>query len=298
MRACEGRVTTAAVVPGGLWSIRAPQQIYLTTLTSTKLGAGPASIATPYVPDLHHFRGSYGAKDVIPLYRDRRGKEPNITSGLLGALAAAVGADIEPEHLLAYVYGLTATAAFTDRFSDELGEAAGPVRIPITVDPELFDEVVALGKELLWLHTWGERFADGSELPAPRAKEIIPISGGYPEKYRWDAGSGTLTVGNGSFGRVNRAVWKFEVSGLKVLQSWLGNRQGEQLRGEGPAFGADVVQRAGLLALACLHLAILEQTVDLTPKAADLLQRVMTGDLVDPATLPMPIDAEREAPKG
>ncbi|MEZ5182203.1 MAG: hypothetical protein R2702_10070 [Acidimicrobiales bacterium] len=44
-------------------------------------------------------------------------------------------------------------------------------------------------------------------------------------------------------------------------------------------------------------LAILEQTVALTPRAAELLDRVVNGDLIDPATLPTPTDAERKAPK-
>ncbi len=254
-------------------------------------------VATPYVPDLDHFRGSYGAKNVMPLYRDRRALDPNITIGLLDALTLALGTDIEAEHLLAYVYGLTATAAFTERFSEELGEASGPVRIPITADVELFDEVIALGEELLWLHTWGERFADGNEMPAARAVEITPVSGAYPEKYRWDADSATLTVGSGSFGPVDRAVWEFEVSGLKVLQSWLGNRMKagkgrkssplDDIRPERWTFTPE------LLTL----LAILERTVDVTPRAAELLERVVTGHLVDPATLPEPTEAERKAPR-
>lgn len=57
------------------------------------------------------------------------------------------------DDLLAYVYALGGTAAFSDRFGDLLGEAAGPVRIPITADPALFGEAVALGRGLLWRHT-------------------------------------------------------------------------------------------------------------------------------------------------
>jgi predicted helicase len=260
-----------------LWRSVSDRQIFLTTLLSSKFGAGPVLVATSDVPDLNAFNNRSTA--VLPLYRDRQDKEANITSGLLDALAAALGDDIEPEHLLAYVYGLTATAAFTERFSDELGEAAGPVRIPITADPELFDEVVALGEELLWLHTWGERFADGKELPAARAQEITPVSGVYPEKYRWDAGSGTLTVGNGSFGPVDRAVWEFEVSGLKVLQSWLGNRM-KAGKGKKSSPLDDIrPQRWTFTPELLTLLAILEETVNLTPQAADLLDRVVTGDL-------------------
>jgi len=279
------------------WSLHSNDQIYLTTLTSTKLGAGPAVTATPYVPDLHHFRGSYGAKDVMPLYRDRQGKDPNVTNGLLEVITEALGADVEPEHLLAYVYGLTGSSAFTDHFTDELGEAAGPVRIPITANAALFDEVVALGEELLWLHTWGERFAAGQDLPSPTAKEVSPVSGAYPEKFKWDAGSQTLTVGNGSFGPVAREVWEFEVSGLKVLQSWLGYRL-KAGKGKKSSPLDDIRPERWTFTPELLTLlAILEQTVALTPKAAELLERVVTGDLIDPATLPTPTDAERKAPK-
>ncbi|MFN6119459.1 MAG: type ISP restriction/modification enzyme, partial [Actinomycetes bacterium] len=180
-----------------LWSIRGDHQVFLTTLTSAKLGRGPAVFAASYVPDLHHFRGSYGAKDVMPLYRDGRGREPNVTTGLLDVLTDSLGSRIEPEHLLAYVYGLTGTDAFAEHFADVLGEAAGPVRIPITCDVVLFDEVLALGEELLWLHTWGERFADGAELPVGAARELAPISGSYPERYRYDVSTGTIAIGNG-----------------------------------------------------------------------------------------------------
>lgn len=280
-----------------LWDTRSASQIYLTTLTSTKLGAGPAVTATPDVPDLHHFRGSYGAKDVMPLYRDRRAKDPNVTNGLLEVLAEALGAEVEPEHLLAYVYGLTGTAAFTDHFTAELGEAAGPVRIPITADAGLFDEAIALGEELLWLHTWGERFADAQDLPSPTAQEITPVSGAYPERFKWDASSETLTVGNGSFGPVDRNVWEFEVSGLKVLQSWLGNRM-KAGKGKKSSPLDDIRPERWTFTPELLTLvAILEQTIALTPRAAELLDRVVAGDLIDPATLPTPTDAERKAPK-
>jgi predicted helicase len=281
----------------GLWKVMGNSQIYLTTLTSTKLGAGPAVMATHYVADLHHFRGSYGAKDVMPLYRDRRGTTPNVTNGLLDVLATALDAEIDPEHLLAYIYGLTGTAAFTEHFSEELGEAAGPVRIPITTDAELFNEVSALGKELVWLHTWGERFANDNALPTAAA-ELVRVSGAYPEKFSWDSDSRTLIVGNGSFAPIDRAVWEFEVSGLKVLQSWLGNRMRagkgrrssplDDIRPDRWTFSPELLTLVG----------ILERTVSLTPRAAELLERVVASDLIDSTILPTPTDAERKPPKG
>ena len=38
-----------------LWRLRGRRQVFLTTLTSTKLGWGPVLTVSPYVPDLHHF---------------------------------------------------------------------------------------------------------------------------------------------------------------------------------------------------------------------------------------------------
>ena len=182
-------------------------------------------------------------------------------------------------------------------FASELGEVAGPVRIPITADAGLFDEVVGLGKELLWLHTWGERFADGRELPVPRSEEIAPVSGAYPERCRWDPDHRTLIVGNGSFGPVDRAVWEFEVSGLKVLQSWLGYRM-RAGKGKKSSPLDDIRPERWTFTPELLHLlAILEHTVELTPKAAGLLDRVVAGDLIDPSMLPTPTEAERKAPR-
>ena len=34
------------------------------------------------------------------------------------------------------------------------------LRLPITADADAFFEAVALGREVIWLHTFGERMAD------------------------------------------------------------------------------------------------------------------------------------------
>jgi len=47
---------------------------------------------------------------------------------------------------------------------------------------------------------------------------------GYPEKYEYNDATKTLYVGRGEFAPVAPEVYNFEVSGLKVVQSWLGYR--------------------------------------------------------------------------
>ena len=312
-----------------LWRVRGRRQVFLTTLTSTKLGQGPVLTVSPYVPDLDHFRGSYGAKNVMPLYREAAAASANVTEAVLAAFAAALDAppmtkngpartgsttdDRRPapemtptvdseaptaEDLTAYVYGLGGTAAFSERFGDQLAEAAGPVRIPMTSDRALFDEAVALGRDLLWWHTWGERFAadKNAKLPEGRALEAAAVSG-MPDGFEYDPESEELRVGNGVFAPVSPAVWDFEVSGLRVLPSWLGyrmkNRKGRKSSELDDIRPTRWTQSKELLLL----LSILEHTVEVTPQAADLLGRIVEGPLIPASDLPAPTSAERKPPK-
>ena len=281
-----------------LWRVLGPHQVFLTTLTSTKLGRGPALTATPYVPDLDHFRGSYGAKNVVPLHRDPKGREPNVTDGLLEALSETLKVEATAEYLLAYVYALAGTAAFSDRFNEELAEAAGPVHIPITANPALFQQAAALGRDLLWWHTWGERFAPKGRpsLPAGQAKEIHSVSG-MPEAHDYDVESQTLTVGTGAFAPVSEQAWNFEVSGLRVLRSWLGyrmkNRKGRKSSPLDDIRPTRWTQTSELL----LVLSIIEHTIEVTPNAATLLDQIVSSPLIPASDLPTPTPTNRKPPK-
>ncbi len=60
----------AALERPSLWGSLSDRQVFLTSMTTNPLGSGPALAVATAVPDFHHFRGSFGGKDVIPLYRD------------------------------------------------------------------------------------------------------------------------------------------------------------------------------------------------------------------------------------
>ena len=281
-----------------LWHVRSSRQVYLTTLTSTKLGRGPVLMATPYVPDLHHFRGSYGAKDVIPLYRDAAANEANVNQDLLATLSEKLGIKISAQDLLAYIYALGATPAFSKRFDEELAEQAGPIHVPITADPVLFRRAETLGRDLLWWHTWGERFAPPSQahLPEGRATEIKRVTN-MPDSFSYDPDNQHLTVGTGVFGPVNQTAWDFEVSGLRVLHSWL--RYRENKRGGRTSSPLDKIrptrwtQTKELL----LVLSIIEHTIEVAPQAAELLNEIVTNPLIPASDLPTPTPASRKPPK-
>ncbi len=211
-----------------LWRAHGERQVYVTSLLSQVLGHGPALTACALLPDLHHFPGGSG-KSIVPLYRTADASEANLLPGLEDLLGKTLGRKVTPEHFLAYVYGVLAHPAFTERFSQEL--ETRDLRVPLTKDPTLFEQVRKTGAHLLRLHTYGERFVPEGEqcgrVPRGAARCARAVPGdptGYPEAFRYDDATQTLHVGAGEFAPVAPEVHGFEVSGLKVVQSWLRRR--------------------------------------------------------------------------
>ena len=109
------------------------------------------------IPDLHHYKGSFGGR-VYPLWADAQATQSNVRADVLQALAKAHGAPVAPEDLVAYIAAVMAHPAFTARFRADLVRPG--LRVPLTADRTLFDEAAALGREVVWLHCYGERFVD------------------------------------------------------------------------------------------------------------------------------------------
>jgi len=279
------------------------KQAYITTLLRHPLGKGVGATACAFIPDVHHFRGSYGGKDIIPLYRDAAGKDPNVLPGLLDLLAEAYGRTVTPEDFLAYVYGMLAQPAFTQRFAEELGTRE--LRVPITKDPALFAKVRDTGAKLLWLHTYGQRFIPKGhhrgQVPRGDARCVRSVPGdaaGYPEKYEYDAATKALRVGDGEFAPVAPEVYEFEVSGLKVVQSWLGYRMKRPKgRKSSPLDDINADQWPGEFTTELLEfLWVLEATVAGYPAQAELLSAVVNGPCFNADELPAVPDAARKPP--
>jgi hypothetical protein len=293
-----------------LWQTRSKRQVYLTSLLTAPLGRGPALVATACVPDLHHFRGSFGGKNVIPLFRDREGREPNLTQGLLKLLEEAYGFPVSPEDFAAYVYALLAHPAYTERFAEEL-RVPGP-RVPITKDPSLFREGVELGAHLLWLHTYGERYAEGRSWPPKGRARWAESPSAYPEGHSYDSKTRILHVGGGKVEDVAPEVYEFEVSGFFPVKSWLGFRQ-KNRRGQRSQSLDDVVpsewsedlddvvpsEWSKDLGQELLELLwVLEKTLEIYPEQKELLQKVLEGPLFTVDELPAPTPEQRREPGG
>ena len=286
-----------------LWRSYGGHQVFLTSLFSAPLDEGPALTAAAQVPDLHYFRGR-GGKDVIPLYRDEEAERPNVAPGLLKEVSGALDLVVTAEELAPYVYGLLAHPAYTERFRDEL--ESREVRAPLTKRPELFRQVSGVGRELLWLHTYGERFVPEGrrkgQVPRGEARcteKIPPEEAKYPEDYDYNPDTETLFVGEGRVEPVRPEIYEFEVSGLKVVQSWLDYRMKEGAgRTSSPLDEIRPSQWTGQFTTELLELLwMLEATLERYPRQRELLEDVVSGPLFTVEELPEVPDEARKPPR-
>ena len=297
----DSRITDRPRPP--LWRSLGPRQLFLTSLWSGVLGLGPAATATALIPDLDHFRGSFGAKHVLPLWRDAGATDPNVTGGLLHLISQELGQLVSPEDLFAYAYAVLSSPGYVDRFGEEL-TIPGP-RLPVTGDRALFEEAVVMGRNLIWLHTYGTRFVPDGQRPGvvphgtARAMAAVPdTAGDYPERFSYDEASQTIHVGAGSFGPAAPELWRFSVSGFEVVQSWLAYRMKSGAgRHSSPLDGIRPERWTPGFTSEFLELLwVLEATVDTYPALESLLGRIVAGPCFKAVDLPTPTEAERAAP--
>ncbi|MBD4386252.1 hypothetical protein GUH10_31305, partial [Xanthomonas citri pv. citri] len=84
-----------------LWQALSDRQLFFVSPRTARISGGPAVTVATAVPDKHYFVGSYGGKDVIPLYRDAEAAQPNVPGGLLPLLGERYGREVTPEDLAA-----------------------------------------------------------------------------------------------------------------------------------------------------------------------------------------------------
>jgi len=224
-----------------LWTSRSDRQVYLTALSRSSPSSGPALTFTGLVPDLDHYKGSFGGR-VYPLWRDEKATVSNVPPKLLPFLSAVYAHPVGAEDLLAYIAAVAAHPTFTARFQDDLSTPG--LRIPLTRDGLLFSEGAELGRTVIWLHTFGERMTDPENgrpnqpprLPSARMPRI-PAAGAIPEDpsampdaIGFDAGKKRLLIGQGYVEHVEPEMWTYEVSGKQVLLQWFSYRKANRER--------------------------------------------------------------------
>ena len=302
-----------------LWSSASPHQVYVAALVRTSPTAGPAIGLSAGVPDHDYYKGSFGGR-VYPLWADAEARTSNVSASVRTLLARTLGVAVTGEDVLAYIAAVAAHPGYTARFTPDLVQPG--LRIPLTADAALFSEAVTIGREIVWLHTYGERCADPAagrppgppRLPADRAPRIpadgaIPRSPEYmPDRIDHDATLGRLYVGGGFVDGVTRAMWEYEVSGKQVVKQWFSYRRKTRER---PIIGdrrppsplGDIQPDHWLPEyttdlLDLLH--VLGRLIDLEPAQAALLDRICLGPLVRAADVAAaaPATPAPAAPRG
>jgi hypothetical protein len=200
---------------------------------------------------------------------------------------------------MAYLAAVMAHPAFTTRFKPDLVRPG--LRIPLTADATLFAEAVALGSEVIWLHCYGERFADpvskrpkqaprllkGSAPRIPKGGAIPSAPEPLPDKMDYDPENYRLSIGKGYIENVTPEMWAYEVSGKQVLWHWFSYRRRDRSRpviGEKrPPSPLDLIQPEGWLAEYTTDLLdllnVLGRLITWEPAQADLLNRICAGPL-------------------
>jgi hypothetical protein len=280
-----------------LWRVRGPHQLYMTQSVHP-VSNGPALVFTSRIPDMDHYHGRGGR--VIPLYRNAAGNQPNLAPKLLPYLADRLGIEPTAEDLLAYVAAIVAHPAYTHRFRDDLRVPG--VRIPLTADPALWHDAVQLGGEVLWLHTYGERYFDpaaGRPNAPPRMhrqrrpevdREISDTQADMPTTatIRYDEKTQTLHIGTGAIKPVDQRVWNYEVSGWRVARQWLNYRKKDNRWAKRPGELDQITPtrwHSGYTSELLNLLHVLGRLVELEPSQAELLQRVCGAPQITVAEL-------------
>lgn len=286
-----------------LWEWDSTAQVYLTAPDDRAPTNGPAISFSDLVPDLHHYNGRGGR--VFPLWADAAAAQTNVATELLQVLADAYGTPVAAADVMAYLAAVLAHPAFVARFIHDLVQPG--LRVPLTADPQLFADAIAVGREVIWLHTYGERFDDGAagrpkgsprlpkgEAPTMPAEGMIPgAPEPLPDTMRYEPANNRLFVGAGYIDNVTPAMWAYEVSGKRVLWQWFSYRRRDRTKpligDKRPPSPLDSIQPDHWLPEYTKDLMdllnVIGRLVKLEPAQAALLEKILEHPLITVAQL-------------
>ena len=284
-----------------LWEHRVPEQIFIVEQNAHYPKAGPGLYFSSLIPDMDAFKGSEGGRAHPVL---NVSGTPNLTEPAAQMLRERFG-DNAPGDLVYYLAALTGHPGYVRTFDEPLQQAG--IRVPLTADPELWERAVQLGKQVVWLHTYGER---GEPLPGMERLHQLPEGADYtlpysiqdmgktmPEKkpsFSPDPVNGSLSeeqdipvTGTVSFGQarcenVEKHVFDYTIGGNQVLGLWAKYRLKKPIvRRSSPL--DEIVQREWPDAWSEEYerlLYTLTHLVHLEPAQEKLLDEVLTGEQI------------------
>ena len=274
-----------------LWRVADSRQIFATVQPYDAGGATSLAFSTE-LPDGARPKG---VGRIHPLYRRPGGLDPNLTPGLTAFLRRRLGTPVRPEDLLAWIAAVTAHPD---------GRSGEDVPVPLPADPALWAEGLDLGRRVLWLHTYGERFAaelGPLRMPGGRRPFVRERVTGLPDALDHDAEDDSLLIGTGRLSPVARSAWEFHTAAAPVLTHWFTERCADPearpgtlealgLTGWPQQYTADLVDLVTVLTL----------LAELRPALADLTTRaaadgISTDDLSAAGVLPVHDHSRRPA---
>lgn len=291
-----------------LWAVRNGGQVYATEQSNHPIESGPGLTFTELIPDIDHYNARSGR--VFPLLRGH--EIANLAPGLLWMLRDRLSRQLSAEDLLAYIAGVVAHNGYTRRFRTELQDPG--VRVPLTAHSDLWAAAVDVGREVLWLHTFGQRFVDDQagrplgleqllDEHGPRVLVDIPDTPHHmPDTISHDQDRSVLSVGSGEIGPVSQAVFAYDVGGMRVVPHWFDYRRqaprhkrrssrldDDNCRAWSPTMTDELLEL----------LTVVDRCVALEPRQDDVLVRICDGalithaELADAGVLPVPEYATR-----
>lgn len=151
------------------------------------------------------------------------GKRPNLAGEFIDELSIVVGGTPIPEDTFAWIYAVLYTPSYRSRYADFLRRDFP--RIPLPTARDLFDRFVAIGHELIALHTMEQKQTRVSRFDVTGSNEVV--------KVRWapgNDGKGRVYINDAQhFDGVPQCVWDTQIGGYRVAEKWLKDRKGRQL---------------------------------------------------------------------
>lgn len=188
-------------------------------------GRGPAVMHSSTLMEQHSFRGSAGGRSIFPLYRrpgdhgatdlfdleaDTEGRQ-HALSRLCTDWLGRIGRSGQVEAAYSYILAVLSAPTYTEHNWQALtGDA---LRVPLTEDVDLFDDIVGLGDRVR--AAWELRVTPDPSIRWGGTPSQEPLGDA-----RWDGNHIRFANGRTIEG-VTSAVWDFELSGYRVLARWL-----------------------------------------------------------------------------
>lgn len=186
-------------------------------------GVGPGVWCHGLLPDYHAFRGSYGGY-AFPLYDRRLGPDAtNISPALIEGLSLAYGRAVAAPDIFDAILCLLSATSYTRRFAEDLEDTFPHVAFP--ADHAVFERAVAIGRTIRGLETFAMA---PPPVPGLGAVASEPDGAVGPNVAATHA-EGAITLcedGSGRITGIPEAVWRFAVSGYRVLPRWIEGRAG------------------------------------------------------------------------